>query len=268
MGNVAIHLYDMSDVGFAKLYKQNPPSPDRLPTGAVGAYETSTAAQIVAAIRKVAGGNQIKVMRIVAHGNSGTFYFPHLRNYDKCSQTYGDIPKSKLWAPLARLELHGCGLASETSVLRPGADPASVDVKDLIPGTFTGDANGYGLWLLRRIASLFNVPTTAAVNAQAVSALNWGYEGRTVTVLPNGKFLLQDENTRTWDVAAQERAADAYLHRIKNNYIYKGQYEAAVRQLRDLIKVFPSTETAAWARQNLTVKAMKKIDDAAMKADN
>ena len=50
MADVAIHLYDMSDVGFAKLYKQNPPSPDRLPTGAVGAYATSTAAQIVGAI--------------------------------------------------------------------------------------------------------------------------------------------------------------------------------------------------------------------------
>jgi hypothetical protein len=100
MADVAIHLYDMSDVGFAKLYKQNPPSPDRLPTGAVGAYATSTAAQIVGAIRKVADGDRIKVMRIVAHGNSGTFYFPHLRNYDSCSQTYGDIPKDKLWAPL------------------------------------------------------------------------------------------------------------------------------------------------------------------------
>jgi hypothetical protein len=267
MADVAIHLYDMSDVGFAKLYKQNPPSPDRLPTGAVGAYATSTAAQIVGAIRKVADGDRIKVMRIVAHGNSGTFYFPHLRNYDSCSQTYGDIPKGKLWAPLARLELHGCGLASETSVLRPGADPASVSLADIIPGTFTGDADGYGLWLLRRIASLFNVPTTAAVNAQSVGMSGWGYEGRTVTVQPNGKFLLQDENTRTWDFAAQERSAEAYKNRIIQGYVYRGQYDAAVRQFRDLIRVFPNTKTAAWAQNNLTVAAMKKIDDAAMRPD-
>lgn len=267
MGNVAVHLYSMADDGFVKLYRQNPPSPDRLPTGAVGVYEKNSAGQIVAAIRKVAGGNPIKVMRIVGHGNCGVFEFPHLEAYDRCSQTFGDIPKSKMWAPLARLELHGCGLVSETNILKPGTDVADANPYNTVPGTFTGDPGGYGLALLRRIASLFNVPTTAAVNAQTVGTANWGFEGRTVTVQPNGKFLLQDENTRTWDVAAQERAAESYKYRITNNYIYKGQYEAAVRQFRDLIKVFPSTETAAWARKNLTVAAMKAIDDAAMKPD-
>lgn len=267
MGSVAIHLFSMSDTNFVKLYRQNPLSPDRLPTGAVGVYEKNSADQIVAAIRKVANGDLIKVMRIVGHGNCGVFEFPNLEAYDRCSQKFGDIPKSKMWAPLARLELHGCGLASETNILKPGTALADANPYNTVPGTFTGDPGGYGLMLLRRIASLFNVPTTAAVNAQLVGTSNWGFEGRTVTVQPNGKFLLQDENTRTWDVAAQERAAAAYKNRITQNYIYKRQYEAAVRQFRDLINVFPTTQTAAWARNNLTVAAMKAIDDAAMKPD-
>lgn len=261
--DVAIHMFNTSEPAFKNLYKKNPRSPDGLPTGAVGAYDESTPEQVVAAAQKVAAGDRVRVMRLVGHGNAGTFYFPGLEDYYSSSLAY--VKLRGIFAAGGRLEIHGCGVASETNILPPGLNPRDATIYNTLPGQFTGRSDGAGLVYLRRIAAIFNVPTTAAVNGQMVSTTEWKFEGRTVTVEPNGKFLLQDDNTRTWDVLAQEKAAKDYYNRIEQSYIFKHQYEAAIRQLRDLIRVFPLTQTAAWAQDNLTVAAMKRIDESAFR---
>jgi hypothetical protein len=261
--DIAIHLFCISYADFEKLYKQNPKSPDGLGTGAIGVRFGNSADQIVKAVNKVAAGRKVRVMRMVSHGDSGGFMFPELWNVNLVSQKLAALRAT--FAPLGRLELHGCGIASETSIVKPGARSDPPSMRDVLPGTFAGRSNGRGLQYLRRLASVFNVPTTGAVNAQWVSGRDWGYEGDTVTVFPNAKFVMDSEGTRHWDVTAVNRAAEAYRVFIINEYVAKKKYRLAIQKLNELIKDYPGTEAAVWAKNNLTQAA---LENAIMRPDD
>lgn len=261
-GEIAIHLFCISYTEFEPLYKQNPPSPGGLPTKGIGVKFNHTADQIVRVAKGLAGGDKVRTMRMLSHGNSGVFFFPDMWNVNMLSQKYTGL--RSIFASLGRLELHGCGIASETSVLRAGADPQNPSPRDIVPGTFAGRSSGVGLTYLRRVASIFNVPTTAAINAQLVSGRDWSFEGDTVTMFPNGKFVMDSEGTRDWDVPATNREAERYRSFILNEYVTKRQYQIAIQKLRDLIKQYPGTSAASWARDHLTAD---DLEDAIIRPD-
>jgi len=255
--DIAVHLFNRSEPFFAGLYAKNPRSPGGLPTGAVGTHDNAKTSEVIAAVKSIVGvGDRVRVMRMVGHGNGGVFYFPGMWNYYNTSVDYAQL--RGVFAPGGRLEIHGCGVASESDIMKPGADPRDAGFKNTVPGRFTGKADGRGLVYLKRVAAIFNVPTTAAINVQIVSANDWSYEGDTVTVYPNGKYVMDSEGTRSWDLEAVARAASSFKTFILETYAFKGKYQEAIRQLRELIKTYPRTPAAEWARDHLTVDELKK----------
>lgn len=251
---IALHLFNLSYPQFQPIYKRKMPAADGLPVAQVGAYHKSTPEQVVAAAKNAVGADRVRVMRMMSHGNCGIFFFPGMWNYYMSSVKYADL--RGVFTPLARLEIHGCGVASETDVLKPGANPHSPRPSDVVPGTFTGNRKGVGLVYLRRVASIFNVPATGAIDAQRDDS--WSYQGDTVTAWPfSEKFMMDSEGTRIWDIEALGRAADRLKRFIIDNYAMKGRYQEALRQLRELIAQYPRTAAAEWARARQTVEDLK-----------
>jgi len=251
---IALHMYNLSYPQFQPAYKRKMAAAGGLSVAQVGAYHKSTAEQVVAAARNAVGADRVSVMRMMSHGNSGIFFFPGMWNYYLTSVKYADL--RSIFAPLARLEIHGCGVASESDVLKPGANPHSPRASDAVPGTFTGNRKGAGLVYLKRVASIFNLPSTGAIDVQPDNS--WSYRGDTVTAFPfSEKFAMDSEGTRIWDLEALGRAAEQFRHFILKEYAFKGRYQEAIRQLRELISRYPRTPAAEWARTHLTIEALK-----------
>nr|WP_047572533.1 hypothetical protein [Methylobacterium sp. ZNC0032] len=239
---IAVHLFNISDASHRYDYNLRTPSPDGLPTKLIGAVNGNTADQIIAAVVKVAEGQKIKAMRILAHGNAGQLAFPQMDDEYTISSKFKAL--RSYFGPMARIEIHGCGVASETDIMRPGVDYRQARrTSDFKPGTFTGKNGGAGLSYLRRFASILNARVTGAVDVQHFDE-QWSYEGRTVTVEPNGKFVLESEAMRDWDIAATERSAAAFWDRIQSDFIRYKAYVQARANMRDLVKRFPHTQTA------------------------
>ena len=89
--------------------------------------------KIVATILHAAGGSQIRILRTVAHGDSEVYNFPYLWNTNLVSEEYKQL--RRVFAPNARFELHGCGVASETSILKPGVNMRDTRVDNTVSGT-------------------------------------------------------------------------------------------------------------------------------------
>ena len=104
--------------------------------------------KIVATILHAAGGSQIRILRTVAHGDSEVYNFPYLWNTNLVSEEYKQL--RRVFAPNARFELHGCGVASETSILKPGVNMRDTRVDNTVSGTFSGRSDRVGLVYLRR----------------------------------------------------------------------------------------------------------------------
>lgn len=244
--DIAIHMYNISYSEFEAPFKRNMSTGAMPPIRRIGVYQQSTPRQIVDAVKSTLGPDRMHVMRIMSHGNSGIFYFPGLWNYSQIALEYADM--RPLFAPLAQLELHGCGIVSETSVLKEGANPQSPRLSDAVPGTFTGNKNGQGLRYLKRVASFFNVPTVGAVNVQPLDT--WSYKGDTVTAQPfSDKFHMDSEGSRIWDFEAQNRAANAYEHRIINDFAKPGLYRQALQMFKELAKTYPNSGAGQRARR-------------------
>lgn len=256
--DIAVHMYNSSYPEFEANFKRKMAHGATLPFRQVGAYHKSTPRQVVDAVRSVVGNDRVAIMRIMSHGNNGVFYFPGLWNYTLIALDYADL--RSVFAPLARLEIHGCGIASETDVLKPGANPQSPRRSDAVPGTFTGNKNGQGLRYLQRVASFFNVPTIGAVNVQPLDT--WSYEGDTVTAYPfSDKFHMDSEGTRIWDFAAQGRAADQFKAYIIRTYVKTRQFRDALRLFKDLARQYPNTAAGDLAKRMITIDDVEHMLD-------
>lgn len=256
--DIAVHMYNSSYPEFEANFKRKMARGATLPFRQVGAYHKSTPRQVVDAVKSVVGTDRVAIMRIMSHGNSGVFYFPGLWNYNLIALEYADL--RSVFTPLARLEIHGCGIASETDVLKPGANPQSPRRSDAVPGTFTGNKNGQGLRFLKRVASFFNVPTVGAVNVQPADS--WSYEGDTVTAYPfSDKFYMDSEGTRIWDFDAQARAADQFKAFIIRTYVKTRQFKDALRQFKELAKSYPNTVAGQLAARITTVREVEAMLD-------
>ncbi len=251
---IALHMYNISVPLFEANFKRKMKTGAHIPFRQVGAYEGSTPKQIVKVVKEVMGNDRISVMRIMSHGNAGSMFFPGLQDYRVISMAYVDL--RSLFTALGRLELHGCGVASETDTLKPGVTTANPRRSDSVPGTFTGNKNGRGLVFLKRVASFFNVPTVGAVNVQPLDT--WSYEGDTVTAYPfSDKFRMDSEGTRIFDFDAMSREAARFFRSIVANYGPK-EARAALARFRELAKNYPNTDSGVRAAK-LTLDEVEKL---------
>ncbi|KRE17273.1 hypothetical protein ASE66_30730 [Bosea sp. Root483D1] len=242
---VAVHAVYLEDPTMIHEFNLKQGGPDFLPTGHTGIRESFSPRKAVDAIisaANIAGGNRIKVLRLLAHGNAGRFNFPGLKGRSSVAREYGGLRGA--FAPLARIEIHGCGCASEEEL-------------DGHRGEYTGDPKGRGLLFLWAVARTFNVPVTGAVDTQG-GWDGWSYSGVTVTISPAGKFYAQKPGQRWWDPGAANDQARREFDRIETQYIKKKLYAQARAALRNLIQLYPTSKEAAEAELLLPADAMEK----------
>jgi hypothetical protein len=138
-------------------------------------------------------GEKIELLRLCAHGNSGGLILGSglvVGNVEglrplQSQMDNGAAIRSK------KVEIHGCGVASDTSVLKDDADPIHPKVSDGVPGTFSGQRDrvgfgGRGYMLLLSIAVCVMAKVEGAVNLQ-VANNTFQYQGKTIIVDPNGE---------------------------------------------------------------------------------
>ena len=97
----------------------------------------------------------------------------------------------------------------------------------------------------------------AGINVQVVSPRSWRFEGDTVIVYPNGKFAMDSEGTRVWDLESQEKAAREYLDRIIRTMINQGQLSQARQELQNLVRRYGKTSAAREADDRLSNRELK-----------
>jgi hypothetical protein len=254
---IAIHAFCISSTLGEECFRQNESySPEKLPTHAVGVRIGMPAREVVDLILHGVGNSQVQVLRTVAHGDYGYYEFPHLYMEDMISLEYARL--KKIWAPNARFEMHGCGLASETSILRKGVAARDAKSHNTVKGTFSGRSDGKGLRYLRRVASTVGAQVVAGVNVQEAPPNSFGFEGDTVTVVPNGKFRYDSEGTRGWDIEAINREAMRWLDTIEELYIEPGRISEGRLKLKELIAKYPQTWAAKYARERLETRDLKR----------
>jgi hypothetical protein len=100
------------------------------------------------------------------------------------------------------------------------------------------------------VSSVFGIQVAAGINVQTVSQKSWKFEGDTLTVFPNGKFVIDSEGTRLWDIASHQKAAKEYLRMIVNR-IAQGQLVQARQDLQNLIRNYSQTSAAREAADRL-----------------
>ncbi len=237
---VGLHLFSSHDSRHATDYAQDMGwVVNHMNTGKhLFALQTSACDVVNKALTTVEIGQKIMIMRILAHGNSGQLLFPWLLDTSSISLEYQRF--QYFFDPLARLEVHGCGVASDTPI------PKSNGV-----GKFAGYTSGNGLKYLRKMAQVFGVKVVAGIDEQYTHRNNWGYDGDTVTVFPNGSFHLDSAVGREYDLQGQQRAASNWLTEIDKEISKGGQLNRCRNSLQELIRMYPKTLAAKWAADRL-----------------
>ena len=226
--------------------------PDGLPTGHTGIPKGSSAQTAVNKILAAANGNPIRVLRLLAHGDAGEFDFPGIEDYSSVSSKYLQLRKA--FSPLGRIDLHGCGCASEKKMHKTRDPRTGFEVEI---GQYTADPKGQGLRFLYAVARTFNVPTTGAIDSQ-IGADGWSYRGTTVTISPGGKFYALKEGQRQEGVLSSAHLdSQREFQRIARDYISKKLFAQARTALRVLIATYPASEAAGWARELLPAGALE-----------
>jgi hypothetical protein len=133
----------------------------------------------VTLIRKQLGPSEkMDILKLCSHGDYGQVFLAGQDDKDNALK----FDSANLFAPLRdcfhpyrrMIHIHGCAVASETSVPPPATQ-----------GTFTGDRNGVGLEFMTELAKWTRCTVQANVNVE------WGqvyFTGPTVLAYPNGKF--------------------------------------------------------------------------------
>ncbi len=130
-------------------------------------------------IRSVAGSDLIETLYLCAHGNSG--YLQLGTGLTTATAMSFSVLRGR-FDFMGMIQIHGCGVASSTSITAPGG---TVEHPVVVPGTFTG--SGMGLELLRALADSTGALVEAAINAQYDDPL-YTYEGPTVVVGRGGSY--------------------------------------------------------------------------------
>jgi len=260
--HLAIHLFMVDDpVILATFHNCGKICPEKIAVGKIPVRRWDNPKKTVDMILQFAKGYEIKVLRFVAHGNSGVVEFPGLENENLIADAWSTLFRNRVFAANARIEFHVCGLASETSILRHGTAMNNAQNHNTIPGEFTGKSTGAGLRYLRKAARIFGVMVCAAKDFQGVGYNSWKFEGSTISVFPNGKFIMDSEETREWDIDAQDGAANKRLQFIRDTYIKRNRLAEARVLLRELVKNYPSTRTAKFALERLSDPQLRDANE-------
>lgn len=218
--------------------------------------------KVIDAILKPIGPRQrIRTIRVLAHGDAGGMLFPGLINVNLVTPEWKRL--IKCFEGRAKVELHGCGVASETSILRPGTSAMNPKFEDIVPGTFTGKSTGRGLIFMRKVVATLGLQVTAGIDYQISTSNDWTFEHDTVTVLPEGKFRYDSNETRGMDAEALNKAAKIELDLIEKDLIKKNKRHEAELHLRELVRNYPNTSAAKKARtllaNNLTMPQLQPM---------
>lgn len=255
-GPFDVHMFCSLDPAFVDAYHQDPDhlfdplSNQRYSVLKVLAGMASPPQTIVDKVLAALGTEKIQFIRILAHGNSGVLFFPGMANARLIATEYSRFKPH--FAPQPRLEIHGCGVASDTSILKDD-DVIIPTIKDIVPGQFRIWRQDHrGLQYLRRAAAVFGIPVVGGINTQVFKATgwDWSYIGDTLTVFPDGHFVWASEGTRRWDFGATERAANQYFDRIMKFLFISHDIDSvrARKMLMELIREYAGTRAAekAW----------------------
>ncbi|WID96147.1 hypothetical protein QO058_25995 [Bosea vestrisii] len=254
---VAVHAVYLEDSTMIHEFNLKRIGPDGLETGHAGIRESFSPRKAVDEIlysANVAGGNRIKILRLLAHGDAGEFNFPGLKGRSSIAREYGGLRGA--FAPLARIEIHGCGCASEKD-LRTVRDPQTQRKVEV--GQYTGDPKGRGLLFLYAVARTFNVPVTGGVDSQGPWD-GWSYSGVTVTISPAGKFYAEKPGQRWWDPSSADEEAGREFRRIQKQYIDKKLYVEARIALRVLMATYPTSKEARDAERLVPLGGLEALD--------
>lgn len=145
-------------------------------------------------IDALASGEKIELLRLCAHGDSGGLI---LGSGLVSANTEGLRPlrlhmDTNAGLQSKKVEIHGCGVASDTSVLKPNTNPTHPGTGDVLPGSFSGQRDhvgfgGRGYMFLLSVAVCVMAKVEGAVNVQAANS-GFRYQGQSVIVAPNGEF--------------------------------------------------------------------------------
>ena len=96
---MGVHVFNISDPMIGALYSNGAGnySPENLPTTSHSVEDATPVQKIVATIFHAAGGSQIRILRTVAHGDSGVYNFPYLWNANLVSEEYKQL--RRVFAP-------------------------------------------------------------------------------------------------------------------------------------------------------------------------
>jgi hypothetical protein len=140
-------------------------------------------------------GKQLTTLKLVSHGNTGMLALSGPKGSPLTfanAEPWADL-KPHFNRPSAVIHLHGCGVASDTSVVGGG----TIDNPDSVPGQWLG-GTGLGYDLMSRLAYLTGVPVQAALDVQIyLYTKNPGsqdpFKGKNVYVTPEGDAWLSWE---------------------------------------------------------------------------
>lgn len=151
-------------------------------------YETESIKGIVARTTQYItkaklGHGSIDMIRLCGHGNTGYVQIGEglqESNADEFGALAGYLRAD---AGADGIQVHGCGVGSDTNILAPGSTITNPVCK---PGTA---AKGGGYRLLGKLANATKKNVTAGLNCQYVDS-DWKWEGPTITVCPGGSYVL------------------------------------------------------------------------------
>lgn len=168
-----------------------------------GSHQGKTVRRVIVAedmylpevVKKILGAKpsheKLELLRVCAHGDSGGIW---LGRGLKAQWTPALEPLREHFVDRLqgrKVEIHGCGVASDTSVLKPGADPFHPRLEETVPGHFGGERDrvgfmGQGHTFLLSIAVVTMAPVEGAINVQAADR-RFTYFGDSVIVWPDGR---------------------------------------------------------------------------------
>lgn len=134
------------------------------------------------------GLGSVDMIRLCGHGNSGYLQLGEGLDMSnaKWFRNLAIFMKPDLYR--VGVEIHGCGVASDTSVAKEGS---KIENPVCVPGsTQNGD---HGLNFLKKLASAINRNVKAGLNCQFPTDRynNWKFTGPTITVKPDGNSWLR-----------------------------------------------------------------------------
>lgn len=134
-------------------------------------------------IEEKLGHHSVDMIRLCGHGNSAYVQIGEGLTESNADEfeTLANFMKAAAYKD--GIQIHGCGVGSDTNILGPGSTITN-------PVCVAGSASkGKGYKLLKALANSIKRNVTAGLNCQYVDD-DWKFEGPTITVCPGGSYAI------------------------------------------------------------------------------